>query len=430
MEINEILEKYIPQETPQQEAAKQQYDVKLHKVFQERYRPKKEIVKPTGEIDADGKEIMQTSLEDVNRIAFAFQQTVVSVRKHFMNLNNSKIYANDENSVLLARLKEVRQDNKYNYKINQLATAVMSELSAGELWYVNEAKEVKMQLLSPSRGDYLAPVWDRHKNLVAVVRTYTDLEDNEVTEIYRENDIHTFIGEEFIGVTTHNIGKIPIVLYEQALPEWHMVQDIIERYETLMSNFADTNDYNGAPIIVVKGQIEGFASKGERGKIVEIEEGAEMNYLSWDSAPESIALELKELKEAMHKFSHTPDISMEALKGMGLSGVAFDRVFIDAQLTAEDKLFSDFGESMQRSVNLVKHILVRLEGLKDEPINIELEAFRFNDLESQVKMLIEMSGVTMSQETAVKLTAVLQGLDPRDEWERFQAENDLMDVNV
>lgn len=41
----------------------------------------------------------------------------------------------------------------------------------------------------------------------------------------------------------------------------------IERMEELLSNCGDTNDYFGYPSYVVSGEIEGFAEKGEQGKV-------------------------------------------------------------------------------------------------------------------------------------------------------------------
>lgn len=431
MDIDKIHEYYTPELTDAQVTAMKQFDPAQHDVMNPQIRRKKEVSKPTGLKNEQGDDVMTTVYEEVNRISIPMQKSVVSTRKHFMNLKNARLYSDLEDSKMLEEVRRVRRDNKYSFKVNQLATAVMSELQAGELWWLNENLDVKMRVLSPSRGDLLQPVFDLHGDLKAIVRLTTIIDENneevELTEIYTDTVIRTYVGDKF-NDKVNKLGKIPIVYYSQERPEWFDVQSMIERTETLLSNFADTNDYNGAPITLAKGEITGFADKGERGKVISLEQDAELSYLTWEQAPESIALEIKELKEGMHKYSHTPDLSMEALKGQGLSGVAIDRVFIDAQLTAEDKLNGDFGECMQRSVNVCTAFL-RLKGIPDDNIIVECEPFRFDDLSVQIKNYIEMSGSTISQETAVMQTATLIGVDPSEEWDKVKKENDLLNIS-
>lgn len=424
MDLNEIFNNYVPQLSPEQTLAMAQFDVEKHGVFDKMIRKDKLVKKKSSLKDKDNKPIMVDTWEPVNRIGLSYQEQIVAIRTAFMNAHNATLTTETDDSELLAEIKRVRNKNKYAYKINQIANLVMSELQCAELWYLVDGKP-KVHILSPSRGDLLKPVYDDFGDLIAVVRLFVR-NDVNVTEIY-DNDI---IATWYDGVRQEDrsnfIGKIPIVLYEQKRPEWFNVQSLIERREILLSNFGDTNQYNGAPIIVAKGKIEGLSDKGDQGKVFQLGAEADMKYLTWDSAPDSIALESKTLEDLIYKLSSTPDISLDALKGLGLSGDALTRVMISGQLAAENKLFSGFGESMQRSVNLLKHILVTNDGFADEEVEIELEAFKFNDIDMLSKMLVASSGTTMSQESAVKMLATALGLDPKEEWERFQAENDLL----
>lgn len=49
----------------------------------------------------------------------------------------------------------------------------------------------------------------------------------------------------------------------------------------------DTNDYHASPKIFVRGTIKGFAGRGKAGGIIEGEDGAEAQYLSWANAPKA-----------------------------------------------------------------------------------------------------------------------------------------------
>lgn len=431
--MEEIFKNNVPLQSEASVLAVKQYNPSTHDVFDKIKRPDKTVWKPT--LDANGDEIkddegnvkLNPTTVTVNRVAVSMQQIIVSLRKHFMNLRGSELSTDNEQSTLLDAVIRQRKEVKYNYKIEEVATRVMSELQCAEMWWYDEDGKIKMRVLSPEKGDLLLPIFDNNGDMTAFVRQYT-VEDETLTDVFTAKENATFDSKgNIVKSWTNKWGKIPIVYYSQLLPEWYNVQNIIDRFEKLVSNFGDTNDYNGSPITVVKGDVVGFASKEQAGKTVQVESDADMKYLTWDSAPEAIKLELDELKRLMYSMSHTPDISMEALKGQGLSGVAFDRVFIDAQMTAEAKLNGDFGESMQRSVNLVSAMLRSIGNYTDDYIDIETEAYRFDDLSEFVKNIVQLDGV-LSDESRTKMAASRFGIKEKDEWERVKLENDILSV--
>ena len=117
------------------------------------------------------------------------------------------------------------------------------------------------------------------------------------------------------GFPTENpIGKIPISFIQLEEYECEDVQKLIDRLEKLLSNFADTNDYHASPTIVVKGEVKGFAKKGEAGKILELVNDASAEYLSWSNAPESVKLEIETLIRMISTIAQSPDISFDSLK--------------------------------------------------------------------------------------------------------------------
>ena len=426
-EIIKILQDNTPTQSLESQEAINQYNPNTHDVMNKTVRKDKTIYKPVLDlngdpvIDHDGKVRAQASTVPVNRVPVSMQKTIVSLRKYFMNLRGAVLYSDNDDSILLQEVNRVRKKNKYAFKIEEIAERTMSELQAAELWWVNPEGEIKMRVLSPELGDLLLPIFDEFGDMKYFIRQYV-VEEETLTDIFTRTENYTFKGDELINTWTNAWGKIPIIYYSQDTPEWYDVQKIIERYETIISNLGDNNDYSGSPALIVKGQIEGFSHKSESGKVFQLEKDAEMSYLSNNQAPEAIRLEIETLEQLMYKMSHTPDISIEALKGAGTSGTAFDRVFLDAQLSAESKLAGTFGESMQRSVNLVS-AMVRsvMSSLPDDIIEIETNAYRFDDLETFVKNAVLLKGI-LSNETITKMMAGKFGIDEALEWERVRDE--------
>lgn len=433
-EILKILEDNTPEQGESSLLAVQQYNPDTHDVMNRQKRRDKTVYKPSlnssGDpiLDADGKPVLNASLEPVNRVAVAMQQLIVSSRKQFMNLRGSVLYCDNDQSKLLQEVKRIRKSNKYAYKIEEIAERTMSELSSAEMWWLNENNEIKMRVLSPEKGDIMLPLFDEHGDLKYFLRQYV-VGDDTLTDLFTKDINYTFDEDNnIVNRWTNKWGKIPIIYYSQDQPEWYNVQTIIERFETLISNFADNNDFTGNPITVITGNLVGFANKGDQGKTLQLQENAKVEYLESKGGAENIINEKEELKELMHTMSHTPQFSIEALRGAATSGTAFDRLFTDAQLTAESKLTGTFGESMQRSVNLVIAMARAVNGsLPDDIIEVETKAYRFNDLESEVKNAVLLRG-TLSQETLTKMMAGVYGIDEAEEWKRVQSELGVLSI--
>jgi SPP1 family phage portal protein len=163
-------------------------------------------------------------------------------------------------------------------------------------------------------------------------------------------------GPKAINPIPNAVKKIMIIYHTQPQPEWSDVQSMINRLEVTTSNHADTNDYFGAPIMVVKGTVKGYDQKGESGKILEVEgDGSDADYLSWDSSPESVKNEKEDLKQNIYSMSQTPDISFEQMMEVGgdISGVALRMMFLDAHMAVRTKE-EQFGIGLQRRLNLIK----------------------------------------------------------------------------
>lgn len=325
---------------------------------------------------------------------------------------------------------------------------MMSELQCAAFWYSDDVsagywgdlapkatKRMRMRVLSPLLGDELLPVYNSLGDLIYFGRRYSttkDLTGVELTtdvlrtatqkvdhvDIFTDTYIYKFekvqSGWLMTEKTPHSYGKIPLIYYHQDRPEWADVQSVITRLETVLSNFADTNDYNGSPILVSKGVIKGFSAKGERGKVIELEgKDSDIKYVTWEQAPESIKLEIETDLDFIYTCSQTPNLSFKELKGLGSapSGVAFDRMLMDPHLAAQNKLDDIYGECAQRELNFLKAACGAIHTPMKKVANLQMtpvfSLFRINDQREGIDNAVAaLMGGVASLKTAVKIAGL------------------------
>lgn len=375
--------RFIPQ--PDVEEAKKALNPKLHDVNDPIKRPDKRV-KVDADNDADSaQKVITTDGEAVNfrtekvaRVAIALQKLIIKRAVSFCFGNPPKYNAtpqNDNEQAVLYALNRILVDVKSKSMNRKIARAIFGFKECAEYWYtipVNKPHskygfpaqhKLRCALFSPEYGDTLYPYFDETGDMVAFSRAFSRKDDNGNAVDYFE----TFTDKEhWLWINGANgyeaapgypkpiaIGKIPVVYGHQPYFETEDVDKLIDRLEHLLSNFADTNDYHASPKIFTTGQINGWSKKGESGAVIEGEEGATMQYVSWQNAPESVKLEIETLLKLIYTISQTPDISFDAVKGLGaISGVALKLLFMDAHLKVQDKaeIFDDY---LQRRVNII-----------------------------------------------------------------------------
>ena len=403
---------------PEFEKYASQYDPKLHDVMDEKKRPNKQVncdpnSQEYGEVrninvNAETPVGERVRIEPVARIALAIQKLIVK-RAVAFTFGNPVNYASepetDAEKTLVQAINRALHDVKEMTLNRRVARNLFSTTEVAELWYLTgEANgeknsnygfetpyKLRCAIFSPAYGDTLYPYFDANRDLVAFSRYFTKKEADNVSrayfETYTANEHYLWIGDE--NQQTKEVqnwelvegypkkltlGKIPIVYAQQPQTEWADVQTLIDRLEKLLSNFADTNDYHASPKIFVKGKILGFARKGEAGAIIEGEEGAEASYLSWQSAPDSVKLEIETLLRMIYTITQTPDISFETTKGLGsVSGVALKLLFMDAHLKVQEKN-EVFAEYLQRRANLIKAFMKQMHGKEDAEFKTACDA--------------------------------------------------------
>ncbi len=424
--------------------ALKQIDPQGHNVKNKRLRKDKNIVTDAG-----------PDTVKVARIPLALQKLIVNRAASFLigkPIQLTGALDNEQQAALMEMVRKTWEDNKLDFRSKKIAKVMMSEMECAEVWYADEVEpaywnkpghepvRLRMRILQPSAGDVLYPVFSELGDLIAFGRKYFTIEGKGKVanfDLWTQTKIYNTVqqnGEWIVkenGERDNPLEKIPVIYYSQSRPEWSDVQDAIERLETLVSNFADTNDYFASPMVFLEGDVTGFAQKGETGKVLQGKKGATAKYLTWDGAPEAIKLEIETLFDIIYTVTQTPNITFKEMKGLGnVSGVALEMLFLDAQLKAKDKQEDVFGECIQRRINLLKAFMVSINpGVKAAEvmtITAEFGLFKLDNVKEDIENLsTAVNAGIMSKLTAMEHNPFISDIEQEEERMNEQAAKGL-----
>lgn len=411
-----------------------------HDIMDTKKRPDKLVnVDPTSDdygvtrplyTDQEEKVSEKTRIEKVARIALAFQKLIVKRSVGITFGNPVKYKASPENEqekTLYNAIIRVLKDNKEQTHNRRVARQLYGVTEVAERWYVTDVKDehtnysknatkkkIRVVTFSPQYGDVLYPFFDDNRDMVAFSRRFTrkNIEGKDQTFFetltsdmfymwYNDGDVDGANSESWKMVEGYPMpnpyGKIPVIYGCIEKPDYDDVQSLINRLEVLLSNFADTNDYHASPKIVVKGNVTSFCKKGEAGAVLEVDQDADVNYLAWQQAPDAVKMEYQTLKELIHTLTQTPDISWESVKGLNVSGVALQLMFMDAILKVKDneEVWLDY---LTRRINLLMAILSKIdvnefdEAAKSLFVEPEIQPYIIIDEKERADIELSLSG--------------------------------------
>ena len=427
------------------EEAMKQYDPAEHEIITNKItRPDKQIKVNDGE-DDNGNKIYSTKTVYVSRLSIPMQKLIVRRAVAFLTGNPVKLSANVEDGSLEARLLEVIvrtwKDNKLDFKNKELSRLKMSETECAELWYhepvdpdywngtPNQGKRFRLRLriLANSKGDKLFPIYDPYGDMIAFGREYAlkegdksithfDLYEDDKISYYRQDGADWTLEKSEVNI----IGKIPVIYYHQDQTEWADVETLIDRLETLMSDYADMIRYFGSPMLKARGNAFSLPDVGEPGKTIQVEgpkDETDVDYLTWDAKPEAVIFEYEKILEQIYTQTQTPDISFSSMAGVDNgSGIKLKLMFMDAVLKAMEH-WEAFGECIQRRINLISAAMKKINvGLEKANLNVEAEWKPFipmNEMEEVEKIVQLVQAGAMSKKTAVSKNPLVD--DPAQE---------------
>lgn len=409
------------------------YDPHTHRIIRDRlWRPDRIIYRDIpNEYDTQGKPMKDFKVVPVTRLAVPWQREIIETVATFAVGGDISLISkpsNDNESAFQQDVINLWKLNKMQFVMRQIAERVFSETECATIMYSTRDDDddptVRINVVSPAQGDILYPIFDGKGQMIAFGWEYVSTNYKFNFDIYSKDTLYKYMdknsGLQLVKTITLPYGRIPVVYFNQYESEWRKVQHLIERFETTLSNLCDTNDYNGSPILFTSGEIQGFSEKGEQGKVITGLNGAEMKYVTWDNASESVKLELDTLQSQIYTKTKTVDLSPNALKGIGSapSGVAFDRMLILPHMKGIEKQTDTLGLGAQRLVNLFKAALYNLLTPTYKParkliIEPVFSLFRIDSVNDRIQtMAIAMPGKQLtSLKTAVGYINLTQNTD-------------------
>lgn len=334
--------------------------------------------------------------------------------------------------------KEMLKSLRFDSIMRQAKRVAGSETESAILFHIYREDDgsaaVKPLVLSHSAGYTLRPLFDQYGNMLAFGYGYHLNENGKTVEhfdlqtsekIYRSKKTPTGWDVEEKPNPT---GKINVVYIRQEVA-WLGVQERCDREERIDSKIADTNNYFADPMAAATADvIDSLADPDKPGKLIQLQ-GAEskFDYINPPLASELQASEKADLNTSILFDSFTPDLSFEAMKGMGtLSGEAIRRAMALGYIKRAN-LCEIYDMVVDRAKNIILAIMAKVthinmaSALQALVITHEF-AEPFNDDKAILWQNVGRAyndGI-ISLEKAVQMVGLAS--DPEEEVERIKAE--------
>lgn len=227
----------------------------------------------------------------------------------------------------------------------------------------------------------------------------------------------------------HQFEKNPTIYSWRDKALCEKIRPIRNRLETIISNYGDCIDYNFFPKLVATGTVIKNNPKAARGGLVELENGADLKYLSWQQTPEAAKLEIDTLTERAYSLTNTPRISFENLQGLGnaFSGVSFQYAFMGAHMAVEMHA-ETLGEHLQRRYNFLVSAVGSVntayaDAAETIDIDVEIVPYMINDTADKIKNAADaVSGGIASRKTGIILAGLVEEDNIQDELDAIEAD--------
>lgn len=387
------------------------------------------------------------------RVPIPLQNKIVSTAVAF-EVGEPPSLIPDEVNDLTNEIDRLWKTNRMDSKIQKIKTLQKSELQCAALFYIedlkknnflsriintNQNKDIKCTILENSNGE-MSPYFDSFNDMKAFTWKFKTKDgDSDVENVWVYTETKVYVGKTtqgkmvFEAGKSHGFSKIPVVYNAQDKHEWYLAQAMIDRLEVSLSRLGDANDYTGHPMVKIWGKVDGAPEKEEEGKawLITMEEnddgkmekGGDVDFLTYEQAPESVKLEQNQLERLIDKVTNTPDLTLESLKGLGnVAGVALRLMFLDPEIKAKGNE-GDNRTMIERMIAVMISGTVTTTNKAFEKIRKEtFFSIQFNSIiPDDVKTLVETLNTAVTGNIMSRKAAVNQ-LDATDDSEAELAE--------
>lgn len=340
------------------------YEPKLHEIVRDH----------TGRKD----KVHNGEVEKASRIHIGLEKLITKRATEFtFAIPVKRVYGAADNATkeqVIAAIEKIYKHARINNENIKRGTAYYASCEICTVWYTVESPnsiygfpskyKLKCASYSPMEGVQLYPLFDERQDLVAISMEYQRLVLNERVTFFETytKDRHIrwrySAGSPEVDIDEKILlGKIPAVYTCRREPIFAGLSHIRREIEYTLSRNSDVVAYNSAPILKVAGAISGTEQKGESRRIVRVDNGGDVSYVSWAQSNEAVRYHVDTLLSLFFKLSQMPDISFDRMASLGNIGYdARKTLFTDAHLKIGEES-GPLGEFLDREANVVKAFL-------------------------------------------------------------------------
>ena len=430
--IDGLMEKSVS--VPSWEDLQKDYEPQMHRIVEDK----------TDRID---KVLEEGRVEKASRIYVGLEKLLVNRMSEYMfAIPVQRVYSGLDNDIR----KQIADAKEKIYKHARIDTvnlkrgvAYFGACEFCTIWYAvkkpnslygfNSEYKLKCATFSPMDDTDIYPLFDEYGDLLALSIHYKRKVKNELKEFFETYTENRHIKWQHDGEWKELINdeieilKIPAIYGHREKPIYDGLSYIREEIEYTLSRNSDVIAYNSAPIIKVVGQLQGEEKKGESQRIMRVQEGGDVSYVSWQQSTEAMKYHIETLTKMFWSQAQMPDISFENMAHLGNIGYdARKTMFADAELKVGDER-GVWIELFERESNVIDAFLAKMNvkwAKEIEHVQCEhvITAFKQDDEKSKIDMFVTANGgkPVISHKDSIELAGLSS--DPDKTYEDLQAE--------
>lgn len=294
------------------------------------------------------------------------------------------------------------------------------------IWYIKEednsiygfkAKhKLRIKTYSERKGHKLYPLFDELDDLIAFSISYSKKEKDKTINYFEtitKDRIYKWKqnGSEWDEISNieNVIKKINVIYLEREESIYGEASHLVDEIEWTLSRNSDIIAYNAAPLIKVKGQLEGVEDKGQERRVWVVSADGDVSYVSWEQSIEAIKYQIEELLMLYFLQLQLPNLSFENIKGLStMSGEAIKNLLTDAHLKVGDEK-GILNKFLDREFNVIKAFVGTMntawaQHLDKIDCEHEIQPFIMNDEMAEIDRLLKANGqkALMSQKESIE----------------------------
>ncbi len=318
-----------------------------------------------------------------------------------------------DDDLLMDKLQELLDNNDDGTHNLSLGKDMSIFGAAFEFVYVNPVAEIKYTTLDP-RSTFVIYDDTVEASPLFAIRFYTTTDYLEKTEqmhveLYTDKAIFRFekVEDELIEreLSSHFFGGVPVIEYmnnKEGLGDFEPVLSLVDAYDLAVSDTANDLSYFTDAYLKLSGMEETEpedVARMKQDRVLLIPEGGDASFLVKQSDYNAVEVYKKRLREDIHKFSMTPDLTDSSFAS-NVSGVAMKyKVFGLENVTVNKE--GSFKQSLSNRMRLI----ITMLNVKGGNHNPDAVYFTFHrnlpqDNEALIKAAKDLLGL-VSHETAL-----------------------------